>query len=205
MKKLLALPVALPITMIAAPAFAHHPMGGEAPQTFAHGLLSGLAHPVIGVDHLAFVLLAGIAATVRGVGLAAPLAFIAATMAGTLLILAGVTLPGAELAIALSVVLLGALLVSGRDMARPVALAGFAAAGLFHGWAYGEAVIGSEPMPVAAYLLGFAAIQFAIAAAAAKATEAGMRAGYQPRIAAALLTGVGVAFMAEHVEHLILG
>lgn len=195
----------LPLAFIAGPAFAHHPMGGEAPQTFAQGLLSGLAHPVIGVDHLAFVLLAGIAATVAGLGLAAPLAFIAATVAGTLLILAGVTLPGAEIAIALSVVLLGAVLISGREMARGVAFGGMALAGLFHGWAYGEAVIGSEPMPIAAYLLGFGLIQFAIAAGAAKATEAGLRAGYQPRIAAALLTGVGVAFMAEHVEHLILG
>ncbi len=46
------------ITVMAAiiagisPAFAHHPLGGEAPQTIANGLLSGVGHPIIGFDHL---------------------------------------------------------------------------------------------------------------------------------------------------------
>ncbi|PKO63289.1 MAG: urease accessory protein UreJ, partial [Betaproteobacteria bacterium HGW-Betaproteobacteria-17] len=35
-------------------ALAHHPMGGMTPQTLSQGLLSGLGHPVIGLDHLAF-------------------------------------------------------------------------------------------------------------------------------------------------------
>jgi len=43
----------------AAGAEAHHAMGGTMPQTLAQGLLSGLAHPVIGLDHLAFTVAAG--------------------------------------------------------------------------------------------------------------------------------------------------
>jgi urease accessory protein len=35
-------------------AFAHHVMGGETPSTFVDGLLSGIGHPIIGADHLAF-------------------------------------------------------------------------------------------------------------------------------------------------------
>jgi urease accessory protein len=38
------------VCLLAEPAFAHHPMGGLTPATFADGLLSGLGHPVIGLD-----------------------------------------------------------------------------------------------------------------------------------------------------------
>jgi urease accessory protein len=203
MKKLI-----LPIAMLAAtPAFAHHPMGGAAPQTLAHGLLSGLAHPVIGIDHLAFVVLVGIAAAVAGRLIAGPALFIGATVLGTLVQLGGVALPLAEVVIAGSVVVLGALLVAGRLLAGRTALAAFAAAGLFHGWAYGEAVLGSEMGPIVAYLLGFAAIQFAIAAGVAVLAARAVVAGFpalQARLAAAICLGVGLVFLVEELEALIL-
>jgi len=31
-------------------------MGGKTPSTFADGILSGLGHPIIGPDHLAFLI-----------------------------------------------------------------------------------------------------------------------------------------------------
>ncbi|WP_439560892.1 HupE/UreJ family protein [Roseinatronobacter sp.] len=197
-----------PALLLASPAVAHHPLGGEAPQTVFHGLISGLAHPVIGLDHLAFVVLVGLAAALAGRSLAGPFAFIAATLAGTAVHLAGVMLPLAELVITASVVGLGAALVMGRQVAGPVALAGFAVAGLFHGWAYGEAVIGSTPMPVFAYLLGFGVVQFAIAAGVALLAGRMLQQGQgalQARLAAAVCMGVGLAFMFETVEHMILG
>jgi urease accessory protein len=193
---------------LASPALAHHPLGGAAPQTVAHGLISGLAHPVIGLDHLAFIVLIGLAAAFSGRAMAGPLAFIAATLAGTGLHLAGVMLPLAELVITASVVALGALVVLGRQVGGPVALAGFALAGIFHGWAYGEAVIGSTPMPIAAYLLGFGAVQFAIAAGVALVAGKLVAQGagqMQARLAAAICTGIGFAFLFETVESLILG
>ena len=42
--------------LMTASASAHHVMGGKIPTTFAEGFLSGLGHPVIGPDHLAFLL-----------------------------------------------------------------------------------------------------------------------------------------------------
>jgi hypothetical protein len=39
-----------PFLLAAAPASAHHVMGGRTPSTFLEGLLSGLAHPVIGPE-----------------------------------------------------------------------------------------------------------------------------------------------------------
>lgn len=208
MNRRLLSPLLAPALLAAAPALAHHPMGGEAPQTLAHGLLSGLAHPVIGLDHLAFVVLAGIAAALVGRNLAGAGAFVAATVVGTLVHLAGIGLPLAELVIAGSVVVLGALLVAGRTVAGPVALAGFGLAGLFHGWAYGEAVIGSEMTAVGAYLAGFGLVQFAIAWGVAQLTGRVLAAPNGPvtaRLAAAICLGIGFAFAFEHVEGLILG
>ena len=46
---LLAMPFAI------EPAFAHHVVGGKMPVTFMDGLLSGLGHPIIGLDHLAAI------------------------------------------------------------------------------------------------------------------------------------------------------
>ena len=42
------------------PAFAHHLMGGHTPATFGEGILSGLGHPVIGLDHFAAVVAVGV-------------------------------------------------------------------------------------------------------------------------------------------------
>ncbi len=191
---------------LASPALAHHPMGGEAPQTVFHGLISGLAHPVIGVDHLAFIVLIGIAAALSGRVLAGPGAFIGATLLGTALHLAGLSLPLAEWVILASILGLGALLVTGQRVTGPVALAGFALAGVFHGWAYGAAVIGATPMPIFAYLLGFGVIQFAIAMSVALVAGRVLQRDPVPtRLAAALCMGVGLAFLFEAVEHAVLG
>ena len=47
--------------LLAAPlAMAHHPMGGATPSTMGEGLLSGFGHPIIGIDHFAFLLVAAL-------------------------------------------------------------------------------------------------------------------------------------------------
>lgn len=89
-------------------AVAHHPMGGEPLTTFGQGLLSGLGHPVIGLDHLAAIVAVGLAAAFVPAGFAVIAAFIAATIAGTMLHVALVTIPGAEIVVALSVLSVGA-------------------------------------------------------------------------------------------------
>src|SRR5260370_4808082 len=58
--------------LITTSAFAHHVMGGEIPSTFIEGLLSGIGHPIIGPDHLAFLLAIGVAAGIGGFQLASP-------------------------------------------------------------------------------------------------------------------------------------
>src|SRR4051794_14567406 len=51
--------IGLALLAAAVPAHAHHFMGGALPQTWLEGLLSGLGHPVIGLDHAAFIVAAG--------------------------------------------------------------------------------------------------------------------------------------------------
>ncbi|MFM1813876.1 MAG: hypothetical protein RLZ98_571 [Pseudomonadota bacterium] len=145
-------------------AAAHHAMGGETPATFVQGFVSGLAHPVIGLDHLAFVLAAGILGYMLARPLSVALSFITATIAGTAIHVMGYSLPYAEFAIAGSVLAAAAAIFSGTLAPRagiPVTAA-IAVAGLFHGYAYGESIVGAEPAPLAAYLAGFSAIQIAI-------------------------------------------
>lgn len=199
----------LPLLLAAAPAFAHHPMGGGVPATFLQGLLSGVGHPVIGLDHFAFVVAVGLAAAFMRNVWAPPFAAVAGMAAGCLLAVGAVTLPMVEPIVALSVLLLGGMVLFGRGLPAPAAALLFALAGLFHGAAYGEAVIGAEPTPVAAYLIGLAAVQMAIALGAAALVrgvwKAGSAAALQPRLAGAICAGIGLAFTVEALEGALLG
>ncbi|MDA0266821.1 MAG: HupE/UreJ family protein [Cyanobacteria bacterium] len=151
------------IGLLAAPALAHHPFGGQTPANAWEGFLSGLGHPVIGFDHLVFVLAIGLLAATKTKGWLLPVTFVAATLFGTGIHLWGWNLPAPEVIIAASVWTLGLILAMGSAL-NLATLAGLGLlAGLFHGYAYGEAIIGAEMTPLVAYLLGFGAIQLAIA------------------------------------------
>jgi len=201
------LPAFAALLLAASPVLAHHPMGGTTPQTFAHGLLSGIGHPIIGFDHLAFVVAVGLASVFTANRWLTPLAFIAATVAGCLLTVGGIALPVAELVITGSVVVVGALVVSGRVVPASAYAAIFAVAGLFHGWAYGEAIVGAEATPLLAYLGGFSVTQYAIALGCGWAVTTLARADgpahLTPRLAGAVAMGVGLAFLIENIEGLI--
>jgi urease accessory protein len=148
--------------MIAEPAWAHHVMGGKLPQTFLQGLMSGFGHPVIGFDHLAAIVGVGILAALAGRSAAVVLAFSVAVMAGVGLHLAKIDLPASELFVGLTTLLIGALVIARQSMGAGVAALLFAIAGLVHGYALGESIVGAEPSPLMAYLLGLLVIQTAI-------------------------------------------
>jgi urease accessory protein len=148
--------------MIAEPAWAHHVMGGKLPQTFLQGLLSGFGHPVIGVDHLAAIVGVGILAALAGRSAAVVLAFSVAVIAGVGLHLSRIDLPASELFVGLTTLLIGALVILRQSMSAGRALLLFAIAGLVHGYALGESIVGAEASPLVAYLLGLLVIQTAI-------------------------------------------
>jgi len=114
-------------------AWAHAEQGG------AEGFLAGLRHPVSGMDHV----LAMIAVGLWGAQLGAPaiwllpVTFPLVMAFGGMLGLAGVALPGVEVGIAVSAIVLGlAVLAEGRPALWVAALiVGFFA--IFHGHAHG--------------------------------------------------------------------
>ncbi|SLN39486.1 HupE/UreJ family protein [Oceanibacterium hippocampi] len=207
MKKYLAGLVALGV-LVSAPALAHHPLGGMPMTTFGHGLLSGVGHPLLGFDHLFFVVAVGIAALFTGRRLLAPLAFVAGMLGGVLLIVGGVALPAVEAVIALSLLLIGGLLARGKALGLPLAAVLFAGLGLFHGWAFGETIAGQEggaPLAVTiGYLVGLAAIQWVIAVAAGFAVgtlgRATSAAALPARLSGAMVAGAGAFLLLETFE-----
>lgn len=181
------------------PALAHHPSGGDMPTNAIQGLLSGMGHPVIGLDHLAFVIAAGLLAAAVGQGLMIPLGFVMASIAGTGIHLMAIDLPAPELIISASVLLFGGLLAMKQPPSQMILVGLAAVAGLFHGYAYGEAVVGARLDTIAAYLIGFAAIQSAIAVsaywAAKRLAGASERGALNLRFAGFTLAGIGAAFL----------
>lgn len=180
-------------------AEAHHPMGGLTPETFAQGLLSGLGHPVIGIDHLVFIVAMGVAAGVAGLGLAMPGIFVAASAAGVALHVQAVTLPAVEVAVAVSVLVIGLMLAAGRKMPRSGWAALFALAGLFHGYAFGESIVGAEPLPLAAYLTGLVVVQTLIATGVTLLARWAMTDTLKPRLAGAAFAAIGFVIVGAQV------
>jgi urease accessory protein len=206
MTKSITLSLAL-IVATTSNAFAHHPLGGEVPETMLHGLLSGLGHPLIGFDHLAFVLAIGVLAAFQARRWMMPLGFILGTVAGSLLTLAAVTLPLTEVMITLSVLVAGVIVMRGREVTVMPAAALAAFAGLFHGTAYGAAIIGAEPTPVMSYLAGFGMIQFGLMMVAGFAVRTIWKAAsmmdLQPRLAGAVIAGVGLTYIVKLGEQFL--
>ncbi len=146
------------------PAHAHHPFGGQIPQNMFEGFLSGLGHPVIGIDHFIFVIAVGLLAALKArKGIFIPISFILATIVGTGIHLQSIDIPYPEAIISASVLLFGIVLAM-KDAPNLGWLIGAAGvAGIFHGYAYGEAIVGAQMTPLVAYLAGFASIQLTVA------------------------------------------
>lgn len=157
--------VSLMAFFAADPALAHHVMGGEMPTTFQQGLLSGLGHPVIGLDHLAAVIAVGCLAATQPRGTLLAAGYVIATMIGAAAHIGEATVPNAEVFVALSVVALGLVVYRSKPLRQDLVFALFAAVGLINGYALGESIAGAESTPLLAYFAGLAAIQVAIALA----------------------------------------
>ncbi len=155
--------IASAVLLWALPAMAHHALGGRTPTNSFEGFVSGLAHPVIGIDHFLFVIAIGLLALCHPRGMFLPVGFVIGTLLGTGGHILGLNLPAPEALIAVSLLGLGGLLASGRHWSLRGLLLGGAIAGWVHGYAYGESIIGAEMTPLVAYLLGFATIQLGVA------------------------------------------
>lgn len=186
--------------LAAGPAFAHHVMDGRLPGTFTQGLLSGLGHPVIGLDHFSAIVAVGCLAAAHPKGWGLVVGFVVAMMAGVAAHLQGVTLPGAEIVVAGTVIALGAILLTHRQLSAAIALVLFAAVGWVHGYALAESIFGAEQTPLFAYLTGLAVIQSAIALAAMRVARLLMQTdAVRLRLVGAGIAGIGIAILIQQV------
>jgi urease accessory protein len=174
-------------------AMAHTGLG--AASGFAHGFW----HPIAGLDHVLAMVLVGVLAWQLG-GRAlwsVPAAFVLVMAVGGALGVAGMALPLVELAIALSVVVLGAAVALGprAPVAVAIGIAGLFA--IFHGQAHGaEMPAGASGL---AYGIGFmiatAALHLGGLGLAYLVAAAGDRFGLVLRSAGGLAALAGLAIL----------
>jgi urease accessory protein len=132
------------ISAISPSASAH--IGAES--HLHHSFLSGFAHPLFGLDHLAAMVAVGLwsALAARRAGrelLWGPVGFAAMLLAGAMLGLQGVALPAVEPMIAASLLVTGLLVVSRLRVPGLVAALGVGVFAVFHGVAHGHELAGS--------------------------------------------------------------
>ena len=179
-------------SIIPSVALAHT---GAHTSGFAHGF----AHPISGLDHVLAMVMVGLFAYQLG-GRAlwiVPLAFVSAMSVGGVLGLAGIGVPFIEIGIALSVVVLGALVASNArtPVIAAVAVVGFFA--IFHGYAHGaEMPANAAALTYAiAFLIATALLHLTGAALGLGIDKAGQRTGSAfVRVAGAfgLVAGLGI-------------
>lgn len=180
--------------LVASAAQAHPGHGAD-------DLASGLAHPFLGLDHLLAMVAVGLwsAAAFTGVQRTrGPLVFLAMLLAGALLAMGGVVMPKVEAGVALSVVLLAALMVGAQRIPAKAGLVVVAAAALLHGQAHGiEWTVGTT---FAAYAAGFV-FGSALLHAAGLAAGAWLRGlhAWAWRAAVALIGGSGLLMLAARL------
>jgi urease accessory protein len=118
---------------VPAVALAHTGLGD------GHDLVRGFMHPLTGIDHvLAMVAVGVIAVQFGGRALwAVPLSFVVSMAIAGLFGVAGLVLPGVEAGIALSVVMLGAVIFLRVKLPVVVAASMVAVFAIFHGYSHG--------------------------------------------------------------------
>ena len=133
LRRLLIVVAFAAIASAAAPAWAHADAGR------AGGFVTGLRHPVSGLDHVAAMVAVGIwgAQMGRPAVWLLPVAFPMMMAVGAAMAILGIGLPGVEVAIALSGVALGAMVLFEARPPLPAAIALVGAFAIFHGHAHG--------------------------------------------------------------------
>jgi urease accessory protein len=183
---------ALLLALLAPTAALAHPGHGG-------GFLPGLLHPLQGPDHL----LAAVAVGAWGAKLggraawALPAAFVAAMLAGSVVGHAGIALPGAEIVIAFSVLLLGIVLTANARVTAAAGAALVALFALFHGGAH--AAEAPAQGSAAVYTLGLCLATLVLHSGGVAAALALQARPWLLRLAAAPIALVGAGLLASRL------
>lgn len=124
------------LILMPAIALAHQESGQ------ATGFLTGLEHPVSGLDHVVAMIAVGLWGAVLGPPAiwVLPVAFPMMMAFGGLMGLLGIPLPGIEIGIAISAIVLGAMVLAQVKPPLWVAVVLVAIFAIFHGYAHGREV-----------------------------------------------------------------
>lgn len=172
------------------PAYAHT-------GSLADGFLGGLAHPVFGPDHVIAMVAVGLWGAFLGSPAIylLPVVFPLVMAGGGVLGILGAPLPGTEIGIAISAIVLGALVATAARPPLWLAVVIVGAFAVFHGHAHGvelpagaDAVAYSAGFVIATGLLHLAGVAFGLLAR----WPAGMAA---VRTAGALIVCAGAVFL----------
>jgi urease accessory protein len=119
------------------------------------GFAAGFMHPLGGLDHVAAMVAVGILGAFMGKPAiwVLPITFPIVMAFGGVLGVLGVPVPGIEMGIAISSIVLGIMILMGTKPPLPIAIAVVAAFAIFHGYAHG-AELPNAANPVA-YSVGF--------------------------------------------------
>ena len=159
------------------------------------GFIWGLADPVIGLNCLVGIVAIGLLSSVFVRGAAIAGCFVIASILGIVIHSFQLNLPGTEIAIAISTIIFGTMLMMPNQsnfMALVVVSVG---TGLFQGYADAESIIEAGMMPLIAYILGMTLTLFAVAMSAREIGSA-MGMGEINRILPWKISIAGFAFCA---------
>ena len=177
-----------------SPAHAHHPfgMGDSTDLSALQGLLSGIGHPLLGPDHLLFLL------AIAFIGLQRPRAWVlpllAAGLGGSVLSqvipLSDAVAPWAEALVSLSLAVEGLMALTVASTSWLLPLVGL------HGFLLGSTIVGAEPTPLLTYFLGLLIGQGALLLVVSSWSQSLLeRIGVQgQRLGAGIWMGIGMAF-----------
>ncbi|WP_020560206.1 HupE/UreJ family protein [Thiofilum flexile] len=119
------------------------------------GFMSGFLHPISGLDHVTAMVAVGILGAFMGKPAiwVLPITFPIVMAFGGVLGLLGIPMPGIEIGIAVSSIVLGIMILMGTNPPLPIAIVIVAAFAIFHGYAHGtELPQAANPV---AYSVGF--------------------------------------------------
>jgi len=167
-------------------------MGDSSALTPLQGLMSGVGHPLLGPDHLLFLL------AIAFIGLQRPrswvLPLLGAGLGGSVLSqfipLSDVVAPWAEAMVSLSLVVEGLMALTVASTAWLLPLVAL------HGFLLGSTIVGAEPTPLLTYFLGLLICQSALLVVTTSCSKALLkRLGSQgQRLGAGIWIGIGMAF-----------
>ncbi|MFQ3789733.1 HupE/UreJ family protein [Halomonas sp. A29] len=151
--------LAVPALLLCAGLAVAHPGHDHA---HGGGFAAGLAHPLLGLDHLLAMLAVGLWSLrqSRAFSLAAPLLAAGGMLLGAGLAWAGFALPGVEFGIAMSVLLAGVLIAALVKVPAAIGACVVVLFMLFHGHAHASEMPHGASM--LAYLAGFTLATLAI-------------------------------------------